>query len=251
MNLNLFKSTAGKLLERVTLEDKIIEIREIKRFQKIYRWMHFNNDIVQTVIDVKEPHRLVLAHMPVLLDILKFNIGPNEILVMGLGGGALLHYLKRQLPQCNVTIVEIDSTVIALANRHFFLHLIHDNFSIFNADVCDFLKLNGKIFDSIIVDMYDVDQMPFCYHDIQFFQSVYSSLSENGVAAINLVCKMRSEFLEILQKIRCVFNNYTVCIPIKNYMNVIVYAFKAKLQFKQIMQLSQIEFDIEIGLIKY
>jgi spermidine synthase len=46
--------------------------------------------------------------------VLLFNPAPRSILMIGLGGGSLPKYCHRHLPQCDITVVEINPAVISL-----------------------------------------------------------------------------------------------------------------------------------------
>ena len=63
---------------------------------------------------MREPR---LAYTRKMMAFLMFNSQPRRILQLGLGGGSLAKFCYRYLPDASITVVEIDSDVLALRDE--------------------------------------------------------------------------------------------------------------------------------------
>ncbi len=72
---------------------------------------------VQTTMDLRDPYALVSGYTRKMMGFLLLQPHPRDILVLGLGGGALPKYCHRYLPDTRLTVVEVDPEVIALLKK--------------------------------------------------------------------------------------------------------------------------------------
>jgi spermidine synthase len=80
---------------------------------------------------------------------------PRSVLLLGLGGGSVIHILRRELKlDPMITVIEIDPVVIDLAARHFGM-LPDPNLRIINADATLHLHVLRERFDLVVVDLFD------------------------------------------------------------------------------------------------
>ncbi len=150
----IVKVNSGKLIYQS--KDTSIEVRENHKF----RWLHFGDDVFQTIIDLKSPHKLLLDHMPILLKILDLIPTPKSILLLGLGGGALVHYFRYYYPDSHLTVVEINATVIDAAIKHFFVPNKSENITVINKAAENYLSETNEKFDLILMDVFIPHQLP-------------------------------------------------------------------------------------------
>ncbi|WP_396587138.1 hypothetical protein [Bermanella sp. R86510] len=108
---------------------------------------------------------------------------PESALILGLGGGTLVHLIQQFFPQCKITCVEIDPTHIHIAKRFFKVKGIN----IVKSDAYGFLKQNTDKFDWIIDDVFDhTSGDPVRQHGL--VQKLYQSrLNKNGLLSINVI----------------------------------------------------------------
>ena len=79
--------------------------------------------IEQSAMDLLRPEKLVFGYERLMLAAFALAREPRSALLLGLGGGAMLRHLAAYLPECEVTVVEREPVVRALARRYF--HLKH------------------------------------------------------------------------------------------------------------------------------
>ena len=72
-------------------------------------------------------------------NLLPKNLSPENILILGLGGGSALFWLRRRFPKIHLTVVEIDPVMIGIAQKYFHIGKIKD-LTIVNQDAVEFIK---------------------------------------------------------------------------------------------------------------
>ena len=127
-----------------------------------------------------------------LLMVPAFFNEPNtikNILVLGVGGGAVIHQLQRFIEPDSIVGVELDSTHLYLAKRFFgvneALAELHE------AEAVSWLKnYKGKKFDLIIEDLFgERDGEPYraVIPDKSWFKLLNKNMSKNGILVMNFI----------------------------------------------------------------
>ncbi|CAD6206589.1 GSCOCG00010061001-RA-CDS [Cotesia congregata] len=154
----------------------------------------------------------------------------KEILVVGLGGGGLCMFLYRCFPQSKVTAIEIDKTILKIAQEYF--SFITDNRS--KVEICDGIKYleeaaeSGKKFDAILFDVSTNDKLlgiscpPIEFLKPSVLSSVSKCLNKNGFFILSLVCRDKNLRPEIMNDLKNVFSSIT-SVKIKDIINEILY----------------------------
>lgn len=196
---------------------------EIKVYQNfVYRWLTYKNDVfVQTIINRRNPAKPCLDYLiPLTLPMI---MKPEEILLLGLGGGAIVHILKEY--SYDKTIVAIDNNleIIEVAKKYFFLSKMR-NLIIIHDEAKNFVQNITKKYKYIIIDLFTDSTFPVECADIDFFKSCRKLLAEDGIIAVNTATL--SDNWSIFNKIKTVFDNNTVVFPINNSVNTVILASK-------------------------
>jgi spermidine synthase len=111
---NLFKVTAHHRDLSIETNANTLELRS-------------NSNTLQSVINVDHPEKLALKNLQYLMAILLFMPQPKRILLLGTGGGSLVHFLRHHYPDSHLTCVDIDGEL---------LDLMHDKMYLPKADDC-------------------------------------------------------------------------------------------------------------------
>ncbi len=104
----------------------------------------------QSGMDLLHPERLVFIYERLMLVAFALTQRPRAALLLGLGGGAMARHLAAFLPDCAVTVVERDPTIVELARRFF-----HIKREIIEADAQEVVARSRNAYDVILVDLYD------------------------------------------------------------------------------------------------
>ncbi|QTN32659.1 methyltransferase domain-containing protein [Akkermansiaceae bacterium] len=113
---------------------------------------------------------------------------PASVLMLGVAGGTALRTLRHLLPEAELTGIDLDAELIALAREE--MELGESGAEIVIADAYSWMKSNTRKFDVIIDDLYlagdeDVFRAETC--DGNWLGLTQRSLAPGGILAINLV----------------------------------------------------------------
>ncbi len=104
-------------------------------------------------------------------NLLPRSYSPRNILLLGLGGGSALFWLRRRFPAARLVAVEIDPLMINLAKKYFHIDKIK-NLEIITADAVKFIKDSSSHYDLILVDCYHGYQTPPGFEDLKVLQKM-------------------------------------------------------------------------------
>lgn len=96
---------------------------------------------------------------------------PDNVLLLGLGGGSALFWLRKHYPQAALTAIEIDPVMINIAKQYFKVDKIK-NLKIINTDAVKFIKETRKKFSLILMDCYQGFETPPEFEDIKVLQKM-------------------------------------------------------------------------------
>lgn len=107
-------------------------------------------------------------------NILPKDYSPESILLLGLGGGSALFWLRRRFPKSHLTVVEIDPVMIEISRKYFHIGRIKD-LTIVNQDAVEFIrncKLQTYHWTLILMDCYQGFKTPAGFVDIKVLQKM-------------------------------------------------------------------------------
>jgi len=188
------------------------------------RYLHFHIDNVQSVMRLDDPYALCLAYTRKMMAFLLFNAQPRRILQLGLGGGSLAKFCHRYLPDAAITVVEIDSDVLALRDE-FRVPADDSRFRVIQANGVEYVAEPGARQDVIIVDACDQDGLSPTLEAPEFYANLRRRLTLNGVLVIN-VCGEEWDVESHLARIRGAFGPRLVTLPAREDGNLVVMGFR-------------------------
>lgn len=134
----------------------------------------------------------------------------ESVLILGVAGGSVIKTLVEEIKYGGkITGVEIDESVIAIANQFFELDKI-PNLEIVIDDAFEYVLKTKKTYDLIIIDIFEDTTMPnFLFEDF-FINRVNSLLNINGFILFNtMVISKKEEERNLIYKSK--FNgNYSL-----------------------------------------
>lgn len=113
---------------------------------------------------------------------------PRTLLMLGLAGGTTLRILRRLLPSCRFTAVDIDGEIVGLARRH--MALDETGVEVVIGDAYRWLDRNRRTFDVVIDDIYlagRADVFRPRTMDRRVLSVLQRCVAPGGVLAVNLV----------------------------------------------------------------
>jgi spermidine synthase len=161
-----------------------------------------------------------------------FNPEADRVLFIGGGGFSGPKQFFVYYPEIYIDVVEIDPIVVEIAEEYFSLPK-DERLEAFVEDGRQFLKKSGE-YDVVILDAYSKTYVPFHLMTKEFFQTLYSHLSENGVVVSNLISSLIGDTSNLLMSeyntVREVFPQaylfYTRSSSLSTIQNIILIATK-------------------------
>jgi len=210
---NLFKVTAHHRGLSIKTNANTLELRS-------------NSNTLQSVINVDHPEKLALKNLQYLVAALLFMPQPKRILLLGTGGGSLVHFLRHHYPHSHLTCVDIDGELLDLMHDKMHLPKADDHITYIIDDAANYLQNCNQTFDLILVDIFIGDQSPNWLLSIDNMQRLYSRLNASGAVAYNLLIDDEYVFNQYYRDLRNTFSQQTLCIPVAGYDNTIAYGFR-------------------------
>ena len=73
----------------------------------------------ETEIDLSDPINLTIEYTRLFMSTLFFVPEPKNILIVGLGAGAMSNFLQNYYPDTNIDMIEIDEEVVKISREYF------------------------------------------------------------------------------------------------------------------------------------
>jgi len=188
------RSTRGAASVELDVTSKFSHIR-VKRQGSIYALVFVRDsgeEAVETEVNLKKPHDLLVPYTRFMFASYLFRPEQQRVLIVGLGGGAMVHFLKRYDADVRVDVVEIDPAVVQIAERYFGVRS-EGKVNIIAADGLDYLEKTETRYDVIYMDAFlkpaaDTDStgLPLGMKTQQFYKGLQGRLTPEGLAVFNV-----------------------------------------------------------------
>lgn len=188
------------------------------------RTLHLGSRAIQSAMRTSRPWDLELAYTRAMMGFLMFAPMPQEVLMIGLGGGSLAKFIRKHREQTRVTAVEIDPRVIAAARGHFDLPPDDATLTVIEADGALYVRQHPASADVILLDGFDAGNQVVALATQTFYDACRRVLRPEGVLVVNLWGRDR-DFAEYFARLTRAFDGEVGWISVQDKTNVIVFAF--------------------------
>jgi len=137
-----------------------------------------------SAMDLKDPYRHVYEYTAMMMLVSGYVDAPKKILVVGLGGGTVTRTLRMIYPDAEITNVEFDPEIVAMA-RQYFGYAEDAKMKLVVEDARRWLRRTTEQFDVILLDAYHGGYIPFHLTTREFLEIVRERLSQGGVVCSN------------------------------------------------------------------
>jgi len=193
--------------------------------------LHFSISEIQSRMQIGDPHALDLEYTRTMMGFLLFRPEPQNIVMIGLGGGSLAKFCYRYLPRARIQVAEINPHVIAL-RKQFHVPPDDDRFRVVRADGAQYVRYRSTRCDVLMVDAFDNQGLPSRLCSQRFYDDCFEMLQPDGIMVVNLH-HGDARYDIHFDRIRRSFNDSVLVVDDGELSNVIVFACKG-LNFKQI-----------------
>ncbi|RDX35792.1 spermine synthase [Kangiella sp. HD9-110m-PIT-SAG07] len=153
------------------------------RFRKKSR-----GDLSQSCIFDERPKELVFDYYKLAMGATFFLEEPEDMLIVGLGGGVLVNRYKEVYPKANITSVEIDGVVADMAKKYFGYTDDSGQYETHVRDGRVFVKRalrKDKRYDFILLDAFNSDYIPEHMMTKEYLEEVKGLLKPGGIIMAN------------------------------------------------------------------
>ena len=171
-------------------------------------------EAIQTRVNLKEPQTLVSPYARGMFASYLYRPDPRRVLIVGLGGGAMVRFLTHHEPQVQIDAVEIDPAVVRLADQFFGVRS-GGNVRIHTADAVTFVESTADRFDLILMDAFlrpsgdtDATGVPAGLKTKAFLSRLKGALTPGGVVAFNI--NEHDTIADDIAAVTAVFGNVAV-----------------------------------------
>jgi spermidine synthase len=217
----------GLLIYQSHDDQGIIEVVE----QEGVRALHFGSQARQSSMLLADPNRLHSLYARCMMAGLLFHDSPQDVLMIGLGGGTTAKFLLHQFTDCRIKAIEFRSSVLKVARSHFGLPF-DNRLKVKIGCGAQHVRLQSQEYaekhDLILIDAYDHEGMALEVSSETFFDHCRTLLTNDGLLVINLWATDKELFQQVSWNMGKVFDQRLLFLPVRNRGNVICFAFGAQ-----------------------
>ena len=149
-------------------------------------------EVVQSRVSLAEPQTLVAPYARGMFASYLYQPDPRRVLIVGLGGGAMVRFLTHHEPDVQIDAVEIDPVVVRLADEYFGVRS-GGNVRVHTADAVKFVESTEDRYDLILMDAFlrpsddtDTTGVPTGLKTQAFLDRLKGALAPGGAVAFNV-----------------------------------------------------------------
>lgn len=169
-----------------------IRVRKVNNQRTLMFVRDSGEEVIESLQNLKQPHRLLAPYTRFMFQSYLFQPTPSRVLIVGLGGGSMVHFLKKYDPKVVVDVVEIDPAIVTIADKYFNVRT-KGNVTIYTEDAFKYLAETKNKYDVIYMDAFlkptaDTDStgIPLRLKTTRFYKGIQQKLNPNGLVVYNL-----------------------------------------------------------------
>jgi len=169
-----------------------IRIRRLGNIRSMVFVRDGGQEAYQSQMNLASPHLLRFNYQQHMFTSYLLQPEQKKVLIVGLGGGCMVHFLQKHDPECEVDAIEIDPVVIELAEKYFAVKR-SENVRLLAADAFEYLAQNETQYDVIYMDAFlkpsestDRTGAPLQLRTIAFYKQMQSRLTPGGAVIFNI-----------------------------------------------------------------
>jgi spermidine synthase len=130
----------------------------------------------------------------------------ESALVLGLGLGSIPQMLQTKFKfKGIIDCVEIDSTIIQLAEKYYPEKKLHAQLQVHKSDALIWMQIKDATFDLITVDLFIDKHVPRQFHSESFLLNLKRALTPNGILLFSRLAENKKSEQELIKNLKKVF----------------------------------------------
>lgn len=169
-----------------------IRVTRTRNVRTLYFVRDSGEEVIESELNLERPYELIVPYTRYMFLSYAFRPVQERVLIVGLGGGSMVHFLRHYDPKVQVDVVEIDPVMVQIA-RDYFGVKNEGNVKIITGDGIDYLRKTETRYDVIYMDAFlkpsretDTTGAPLRLKTAQFYKEIQSKLKPEGLVVINL-----------------------------------------------------------------
>jgi spermidine synthase len=169
-----------------------IRVKRLGNVRSLYFVRQGGEEALETSLNLTRPYEMIVPYSRFMFASYLFQPKQQKVLIVGLGGGAMVHFYRHHDPEVGVEAVEIDPTVVDIADRYFHIRP-EKNIRIITGDGLRYVRETKSRYDVICLDVFlkpsadtDPTGVPLRQKTVEFYKALQEKLAPEGVAAVNL-----------------------------------------------------------------
>ncbi len=176
-------------------------------------------EVIESMVNLDKPYEMLVNYTRFMFLSYVFRPAQEKVLIVGLGGGAMIHFLKHYEPKVKVDVVEIDPVIVKVADKYFGVRS-GGNVNIVTKDGFEYLKNVDAQYDVIYMDAFlkpsrgntDDTGVPLQLKTVKFYKDVQKKLRPDGLVVYNI--NPHEKIQEDVRNIRAAFpQTYLFSLP--------------------------------------
>jgi spermidine synthase len=178
---------AKSMFSRIKVtKDKVKNVRTL--------WFVRDNgdEVIESMLNLDKPHDLIVNYTRFMFLSYAFRPKQEKVLIVGLGGGSMVHFLKHYDPNVKVDVVEIDPKIVEVADKYFGVRT-GGNVNIITKDAFDYLAKTDAQYDTIYMDAFlkpsvktDETGVDLRFKTMEFYKKIQKKLTPDGMVVFNI-----------------------------------------------------------------
>lgn len=189
------------------------------------RLLHVGGEAIQSAIRLGSPDALELDYTRAMMAFLLFRPEPQDILMIGLGGGSIARFVHRRLASARMTVIEIRAEVIAAARQYFDLPAEDDRLTVVAGDGAAWVPAHAGCADVLLLDAFEDGEHAQSLCTGAFYDAARAALKRGGVLAANFIADDR-RLDTWIRRIERSFEGRCLRCMAEDKVNMIVLAFQ-------------------------
>ena len=191
LNANLNGRQDGLEFEKKS-EFSHIKVVKDKNQRTLYFVRDNGDEVVESILDLNKPHEMVVEYTKMMFMSYLFRPKQEKVLMIGLGGGSMVHFLKHYDPNVKMDVVDIDPVIVQVADKYFDVRT-GGNVNIITKDGFEFFKTTDAKYDVIYMDAFlkpsaatDSTGVALRLKTKEFYKEVQQKLNPDGLVVFNI-----------------------------------------------------------------
>jgi spermidine synthase len=161
----------------------------------------------QSGVYTQQSSRLAFWYTQEIARITEMTSSKKNILVLGGGAFTMPEYLARKYPSSMIDVVEIDPSLVSIAEKYFSYTPLN-NVRVIDDDARTYINTATKQYDVVIVDVYSDNSVPFSLLTQEYAARLNAVISVDSTVIINTIAAKSGPCQELLKTVDSTYRSF-------------------------------------------